>query len=139
MQYLWIGDERGNNGMQRSQNEGFFTIVGLVILMYFLSFATILQLRCDALLQLSYAQERVDAYVYLLTYIKEECRKDSQEMSESEIDQHEWYLLCGTNSYRIFWEEDNYAAYQGMHCILRVYINETGGIEHVLFGEYADI
>lgn len=120
-------------------------MLGLVVLMLFLSFSLLLLQRASALAQLSSAQQRVDTYVYLLNYIKTQCMSDraqgeqeKDEDTEEKALPEEWLILRGTTSYRIFWEEDSYAAYQGMHCILRAYVDEEG-LGEVRFGAQADI
>lgn len=139
------GSERDAAGRRKSVNEGFFTMLGLVVLMLFLSFSLLLLQRAAALAQLSSAQQRVDTYVYLLNYIKTQCisdraqgEREKDEDTEEKTLPEEWLILRGTTSYRIFWEEDSYAAYQGMHCILRVYVDEEG-LGEVRFGAQADI
>lgn len=113
--------------------EGFFSVFGLLLLSIFLSFAFVLQQRCEALLQLSYAQEKVNSYVYLLEYIKKECIPTHAEQNEEVV--KEWIILQDTNSYRILENDNQYDVYQGMKCILSVKVDDEEQIESILFGK----
>ena len=108
-------------------------MLGLVLLALFFGLSLLLQQRCAALLQLAKAQERVDTYIYLLDYIKTQCVPQRAEETDQK---EEWLILRGVNSYRILWEEDSYAAYHGMRCLLRAYASDEG-IEEVRFGTFA--
>ena len=52
--------------MKRKSDEGFFTILGLIVLSLMLSFAQLLTQRAAALHKLAGAQERIDMYITAL-------------------------------------------------------------------------
>ena len=55
--------------MKRKSDEGFFTILGLIVLSLMLSFAQLLTQRAAALHKLAGAQERIDTYITALDMV----------------------------------------------------------------------
>lgn len=137
MCYICNGKKMVTSGKQNSKVDGFLTMFGMIFLAIFLTFSCVLQQRCNALLQLSYAQEKVSIYTYLLHYIKTVCIAQEETTEEEMNKTKEWIVLQNLNSYRIVEDVDTYRAYHGMKCILCVWVDEDDQIKEIDFGENA--
>lgn len=109
-------------GELSSHPKGFLSIIALIVLSVFLLFGSLLEQRAKTLLSLTAAEEKINVYVKLLSYIKNECmiQNHNERLQEEDLTVR-WMILDGTNCYRIYLEDNVYLVYQGMSVILKAY------------------
>ncbi len=101
--------------MKRKSDEGFFTILGLIVLSLMLSFAQLLTQRAAALHKLAGAQERIDMYITALDMVHAQLQKE-QETEEEAAHQ----TLHDVHGLRIEWDEGEAKVWSAGEMIMRV-------------------
>ena len=101
--------------MKRKSDEGFFTILGLIVLSLMLSFAQLLTQRAAALHKLAGAQERIDMYITALDMVHAQLQKE-QETEEEAAHQ----TLHDVHGLLIEWDEGEAKVWSAGEMIMRI-------------------
>lgn len=113
------------HGELSSHPKGFLSIIALIVLSVFLLFGTLLEQRAETLFSLTAAEDKINVYIKLLSYIKKQCmiQNHNERLQEEDLTVR-WMILDGTNCYRIYLEDNVYLVYQGMRIILKAYTED---------------
>lgn len=100
--------------MKRKSDEGFFTVLGLIVLSLMLSFAQLLTQRAAALHKLAGAQERIDTYITALDMVHAQLQK------KQETEEATYQTLHDMHGLRIEWDEGEVKVWSAGEMIMRI-------------------
>lgn len=97
----------------------------IVLSVFLLVQGTLLEQRAETLFSLTAAEDKINVYIKLLSYIKKQCmiQNHNERLQEEDLTVR-WMILDGTNCYRIYLEDNVYLVYQGMKIILKAYTED---------------
>lgn len=97
----------------------------MIVLSVFLLFGTLLEQRAETLLSLTAAEDKINVYIKLLSYIKNQCmiQNHNERLQEEDLTVR-WMILDDINCYRIYLEDNVYLVYHGMKIILKAYTED---------------